>query len=74
MRFVKESQTTVINLHPNECSHEFHCYQFTVKLDKCVGSCNTLSDLFNKVCVPNITEDLNISVLNIITGINNQKD
>ena len=36
-----EIQPTFINLHPNEYSQEFHYYPFTVKLDKCVGSCNT---------------------------------
>ena len=33
-----------------------------VNLDKYVGSCNTLNDLPNKVCVPNKTEDLILSV------------
>ena len=28
---------TLINLHPNEYSQEFHYYQFTVKLDRSVG-------------------------------------
>ena len=28
-----------------------------VNLDRCVGSCNTLNDLSNKVSVPNKTED-----------------
>ena len=28
-----------------------------VNLDRCVGSCNTLNDLSNKVSVPNETED-----------------
>ena len=46
-------QPTLINLHPNEYSQEFHYYPFAVKLDRCVGSCNTLNDLSNKVCVPN---------------------
>ena len=32
------------------------------------------SDLFNKVCVVNKTEDLNLSVLNMITGINELKN
>ena len=41
-----------------------------VKLDRCVGRCNTLNDLSSKVCVPNKTEDLNLSVFNLITGIN----
>ena len=66
---------TLINLHPNEYSQEFHYYPFAVKLDRCIGSCNTLNDndLSNKVCVPNKTEDLNPSLFNMITGINESK-
>ena len=60
-------ETTLINLHPNKYSQEFHYYPFAVKLDRCVGSCNTLNDLYNKVCVPNKTEDLNLSVFNMFT-------
>ena len=63
-------QPTLINLHPNEYSQEFQYYPFAVKLDRCVGSCNTLNDLSNKVCVPNNSEDLNLSKFNMITGIN----
>ena len=36
------TQPTLINFHPNEYSQEFHYYPFAVKLDRCVGSCNTL--------------------------------
>ena len=64
---------TLINLHPNEYSQEFHYYPFAVKLDRCVRSCNTLNDLSNKVCVPNKTEDLNLSMFNMITGVNESK-
>ena len=64
---------TLINLHPNEYSQEFHYYPFIVKLERCIGSYNTLHDLSNKVCVPNKTEDLNLGVLNVITGINELK-
>ena len=67
------TQSALINLHPNEYSQELHYYPFAVKLDRCVGSCNTLNDLSNKVCVPNKTEDLNLSVFNMITGINESK-
>ena len=35
-----------------------------------MGSCNTLSDLPNRVFVSNKTEDLNLSVFNVIAGIN----
>ena len=66
-------QPTLINLHPNEYSQEFHYCPFAVKLDRCVGSCNTLNNLSTKVCAPNKTEDLILSVFNTITGINESK-
>ena len=60
-------QPYLIDLHPNECSHY---YPFAVKLDRGVGSCNTLNDLSSKVCVPTKTGDLNIhyKCFNMITG------
>ena len=55
-----EGQPTPIKLHLNEYTRELHYFPFAVKLDRCVGSCSTLNDLSNisnKVCVPNKTED-----------------
>ena len=63
----------LIYLHPNEYNQKFHYYSFSVRLDGCVRSCYTLNNLSNKVCVSNKTEDLNLSVFNIITGINESK-
>ena len=36
---------TLINLHPNEYNQELRYYPFTVKLDRCAGSCTSLNDL-----------------------------
>ena len=63
------TQAILINIHPNEYIQGLRYYPFAVNLDKCVGSFNTHDDLSNRVCVPNKTEDLNLNVLNIITGI-----
>ena len=64
------TRTTLINIHPNEYSLGFCYYPFIGNLDKCVGSGNTLNDLCNKGCVPNKTEDLNLTVFNMISGTN----
>ena len=48
-------------------------YPFTVNLDRCLGSFNTFNDLSNILCVPDKTEDLNVSVLNMITITNESK-
>ena len=67
------TKPTLINLHPNKYIQEFHYYPVMVKLGRCVGSYNALNDVFNKVCIPNKTEDLNLSVFNMITEINKSK-
>ena len=41
-------QPTLINLHPNEYSQEFHHYPITVKLARCVGSFSILNNLLIK--------------------------
>ena len=48
-------------------------FPISVKVDRCVGSCNTLNALSSKVCVSNKTEDLNLSVFNKIRAINESK-
>ena len=58
-------QPTLISLHSNGYSQEFYYYTFLVKLDRCVGTCNNLNGLSNKVCISNKTEDLNLNVFNI---------
>ena len=45
------TQPTLVSLHSNEYNHGLRYYPFTVNLDRCVGSCNTLNDLPYKICV-----------------------
>ena len=57
-------------MYANAYIHEFHYCSFAVKLDRCAWRCNALNELSNKVYVPNKTEDLNLKMFNMITGIN----
>ena len=66
------------NMHNSTYSDKFSSYlvhycPLAVNLDKCVENCNTPNDFSNKVCVPNKTEDLNLRLFNMITGINESK-
>ena len=67
------TQHTLIDLYPTKCSQGISYYPFAVYLAKCVGSCETLNNISNRVCVPDKTEDLNLSVFNMMTGINESK-
>ena len=68
-------QPSLINLHPNKYSQEFYYYPFSVKLDRCVGSCNSLNELsmYSLKYVFQIKQDLNLSLFNMITDINESK-
>ena len=61
------------NLHPNEYSQGLHYYPFAVNLDQCIGSCNTINSLSNRLCVPNKTKDLNLNTFNMIPKITESK-
>ena len=67
------TQPTYTSLHPYEYSQEFHYYPFVVKLGRYVGRCNTLNGLSNKEYVQIKTVDLNLSVFNMISRINQSK-
>ena len=62
---------TLTNLHTNEYSLELHYYTFAVKFNRCVGSCNTLNNLSKYVF--QTKQDLNLSMFNMVTGINESK-
>ena len=66
-------QSTLIDSHPNEYSQKFHYYPVAIKLDRCIETCNILNDLSNRACVLNKTEDLNLSMFNMVTWINESK-
>ena len=40
---------------------------FSIKTSKCRGSCNNINDPYAKICVPNVINDLNVKVFNLIS-------
>ena len=45
-------------------------YPYTVQVNKCSGSCNTLDNLIETLCVPNVIKGLNIKVYNFLAMLN----
>ena len=43
---------------------------YNVKTSKCSGSCNNINNPLAKVCVPDVVKNLNIKVINLVSGIN----
>ena len=52
-------RTEIINLNANEPMF----YPYTIKINKCKGSCNTINDPYAKTCVPDEIKITNVKVL-----------
>ena len=56
----------IINLNTNEPLF----YPFSIKIHKCKGSCNTMNNLYAKICLHDKIKNTNVKVLNLISRIN----
>ena len=45
-------------------------YPYSIKRNKCKGSCNTINDPYAKICVPDQIKDANVKVFNQISRTN----
>ena len=45
-------------------------YPFSIKINKCSGSCNNITNPYAKICVPDTVKDLNVRVFNIMSRTN----
>ena len=48
-------------------------YPFSIKVNKCSGNCNNISDPYAKICTPDIVKNLNVKVLNLMTLTNERR-
>ena len=56
----------IINVNSNEPAY----YPFSIKTNKCSGSCNNINDLYAKICVIDAVKDLNVKVLYLMSRTN----
>ena len=56
----------VININSNELSF----YPYSILTNKCSGSCNDVNNPYAKLCVPDVVENMNNKVFNLMSRIN----
>ena len=61
-----KTRPQVVNINSNNPIF----YPFTIKISKCSGNCNNINDPYAKTCVPDIIENLNVKVFNLLTLTN----
>ena len=60
------SRPQIIDVNNNEPVF----YPYRIKVNKCSGSCNTINDPYAKLCVTDITKNINVKVFNVVARIN----
>ena len=45
-------------------------YPYSIKVNKCSGSCSNINDSYAKLCVPDIIKNINFKVFNLMSRIN----
>ena len=60
------SRPKIIDVNNNEPVF----YPYSIKVNKCSGSCNNINDPFAKLRVPDITKNINVKVFNLMSRIN----
>ena len=45
-------------------------YPYSIKINKCSGSCNGINDPYAKLCVPDIIQNINVKVFNLMQRLN----
>ena len=56
------SRPKIIDVNANEPVF----YPYSIKINKCNGSCNNINDPYAKFCVPDIIKNMNVKVFSLI--------
>ena len=59
------SRPKIIDINANEPVF----YPYSIKVNRCSGSCNTINDPYANLCVPDITKSINVKVFNLMARI-----
>ena len=59
-------RSKIINVNTNESMF----YPYSITINKCRGSCNTINDPYAKLCVPDTIKNINVKIFNLMSRTN----
>ena len=62
-------RTEINNLNNNEPIF----YPYSIKINRCKGSCSTINDPYAKICVPDQIKDTNVKLFNLMSRTNEKR-
>ena len=75
-----DASTKCISLKNQECrvrkvvaDNKYMAFPYKIEVNKCVGSCNNISNLHAKVCIPDIAKNTTVKMFDLINLTNTTK-
>ena len=62
----RKARAEIINVNSNNPIF----YPFSIKTRKCSGNCNNINNPYANICVPDVVQDLNVKVFNLMSRTN----
>ena len=62
----RKERRKIINTNNNETAF----YPYSIKVNKCNGSCNSINDPYAKLSILDIIKNINVKVFNLMSRIN----
>ena len=59
-------RSEIVNINSNDPIF----YPFSIKINKCSGNCNNISNPYARICVPDTVKNLNVKVFNLMSLTN----
>ena len=63
------SRPKIIDVNANEPVF----YPYSIRVNKCSGSCNNINDPFAKLCIPDVVKNVNVKVFNLMSRMNEMR-
>ena len=75
--FILTNSTKCVSLKNQECKvrkvivdNEYMTFPYNIKVDRCTGSCNNITNPYNRACVPSIVKNFSCKVFNLVSQQN----
>ena len=68
---LKDQECSVKKIMIND---DYMTFPYNIKVDRCTGNCNNITNPYSRVCLPDITKNVTVRVFNLISQQNEMKE
>ena len=63
-------RSEIVNVNTNEPMF----YPYSIEINKCKSSCNTINDPYAKICLPDTMKNISVKVFSLISSTHETRD